>query len=353
MKRSMFLFVGVLLVVGTLLFAGGAKETSTTSSDVKIGMILGVGGLGDLSYNDLVYAGLDRAQKELGIDFDYVEPQSIADFETFLQQMSSTKMYDVIISVGYDQVEPLKKVAPQFPNQKFAIIDENVALPNVASFVSKEEEGSFLVGALAGMVKKTDLVKDNNTIGFISALDIPLLDRFYAGYEAGARYVNPDIKVIANYVGGNAPLSDITTAKEIALKQFSQGADIIYHAAGGSGLGLFQAAKEKGFYAIGVNSNQNVIDPDHIIASMLKRVDNAAYVIAKSLVDGSLATGGLSVLGLASDGIGYTIAESNVAVDPEILAVVEKIKEAIVSGELVIPDAHKDVASFLASNSFR
>lgn len=353
MKRSMFLFVGVLLVVGTLLFAGGAKETSTTSSDVKIGMILGVGGLGDLSYNDLVYAGLDRAQKELGIDFDYVEPQSIADFETFLQQMSSTKMYDVIISVGYDQVEPLKKVAPQFPNQKFAIIDENVALPNVASFVSKEEEGSFLVGALAGMVKKTDLVKDNNTIGFISALDIPLLDRFYAGYEAGARYVNPDIKVIANYVGGNAPFSDITTAKEIALKQFSQGADIIYHAAGGSGLGLFQAAKEKGFYAIGVNSNQNVIDPDHIIASMLKRVDNAAYVIAKSLVDGSLATGGLSVLGLASDGIGYTIAESNVAVDPEILVVVEKIKEAIVSGELVIPDAHKDVASFLASNSFR
>jgi basic membrane protein A len=353
MKRSMFLFVGVLLVVGTLLFAGGAKETSTTSSDVKIGMILGVGGLGDLSYNDLVYAGLDRAQKELGIDFDYVEPQSIADFETFLQQMSSTKMYDVIISVGYDQVEPLKKVAPQFPNQKFAIIDENVALPNVASFVSKEEEGSFLVGALAGMVKKTDLVKDNNTIGFISALDIPLLDRFYAGYEAGARYVNPDIKVIANYVGGNAPFSDITTAKEIALKQFSQGADIIYHAAGGSGLGLFQAAKEKGFYAIGVNSNQNVIDPDHIIASMLKRVDNAAYVIAKSLVDGNLATGGLSVLGLASDGIGYTIAESNVAVDSEILAVVEKIKEAIVSGELVVPDVHKDVASFLASNSFR
>ncbi len=349
----MFLFVGVLLVVGTLLFAGGAKETSTTSSDVKIGMILGVGGLGDLSYNDLVYAGLDRAQKELGIDFDYVEPQSIADFETFLQQMASTRMYDVIISVGYDQVEPLKKVAPQFPNQKFAIIDENVALPNVASFVSKEEEGSFLVGALAGMVKKTDLVKANNTIGFISALDIPLLDRFYAGYEAGARYVNPDIKVIANYVGGNAPFSDITTAKEIALKQFSQGADIIYHAAGGSGLGLFQAAKEKGFYAIGVNSNQNVIDPDHIVASMLKRVDNAAYVIAESLVNGNLATGGLSVLGLASDGIGYTVAESNVAVGPEILAVVEKIKEAIVSGELVVPDAHKDVASFLASNSFR
>ena len=353
MKRSMFLFVGVLLVVGTLLFAGGAKETSTTSSDVKIGMILGVGGLGDLSYNDLVYAGLDRAQKELGIDFDYVEPQSIADFETFLQQMASTRMYDVIISVGYDQVEPLKKIAPQFPNQKFAIIDENVALPNVASFVSKEEEGSFLVGALAGMVKKTDLVKANNTIGFISALDIPLLDRFYAGYEAGARYVNPDIKVIANYVGGNAPFSDITTAKEIALKQFSQGADIIYHAAGGSGLGLFQAAKEKGFYAIGVNSNQNVIDPDHIVASMLKRVDNAAYVIAESLVNGNLATGGLSVLGLASDGIGYTVAESNVAVGPEILAVVEKIKEAIVSGELVVPDAHKDVASFLASNSFR
>jgi basic membrane protein A len=353
MKRNPFLLVGVMLLVGTLLFAGGAKEAeATTSSDIKIGMILGVGGLGDLSYNDLVYAGLERAQNELGIDFDYVEPQSIADFETFLQQMSSTKMYDVIISVGYDQVEPLKKVAPQFPNQKFAIIDENVDLPNVASFVSKEEEGSFLVGALAGLVKKTDLVKQNNTLGFISALDIPLLDRFYAGYEAGARYVNPDIKVVANYVGGNAPFSDITTAKEIALKQFSQGADIIYHAAGGSGLGLFQAAKEKDFYAIGVNSNQNVIDPDHIMASMLKRVDNAAFVIAQSLVDGDLKTGGLSVLGLASDGIGYTVAESNVPVDDDILAVVEEIKDRIVSGDLVVPNAHKDVEAFLASNSY-
>jgi basic membrane protein A len=249
-------------------------------------------------------------------------------------------------------VEPLKKVAPQFPNQKFALIDESVELPNVASFVSKEEEGSFLVGALAGLVKKTDLVRSNNTIGFISALDIPLLDRFYAGYEAGARYVNSDIKVIANYVGGNAPFSDITTAKEIALKQFSQGADIVYHAAGGSGLGLFQAAKEKNFYAIGVNSNQNIIDPDHIMASMLKRVDNTAFVIAQSLVDGNLKTGGTSVLGLASDGIGYTVAESNVHIPEDILATVEKIKDTIVSGNLVVPNAHKDVNAFLAANSF-
>jgi len=115
---------------------------------------LGVGGLGDLSFNDLVYAGLQKAQKELGIQFDYVEPQAISDFETYLRQMASMKTYSVIISVGYDQVEPLRKVAPQFPNQKFAIIDESLQLPNVVSYISKEEEGSFLVGALAGLIEK-------------------------------------------------------------------------------------------------------------------------------------------------------------------------------------------------------
>lgn len=351
MSKRMALFVGILLIVGTLVFGGGAKE-QTSSTEIKIGCILGVGGLGDLSYNDLVYAGLERAKNELGITFDYVEPQVIADFETFLQQMASMKSYDVIISVGYDQVEPLKKVAPQFPNQKFAIIDEQVELPNVASFVSKEEEGSFLAGALAGLVKKTDLTKNNNTIGFISALDIPLLDRFYAGYEAGARYVNPNIKVIANYVGGNAPFSDITMAKEIALKQFSQGADIIYHAAGGSGLGLFQAAKEKNFYAIGVNSNQNVIDPDHIIASMLKRVDNAAYIIAKNVVDGKLVTGELEILGLAGGGIDLTVEKSNIKLDASILKVVDELKAAIIAGDIVVPNAHKDVEAFLKSNRY-
>jgi basic membrane protein A len=182
-------------------------------------------------------------------------------------------------------------------------------------------------------MKKTALTK-SSTIGFVSALDIPLLDKFYAGYEAGARYVNPSIKVIANYIGGNAPFSDITTAKEIALKQFAQGADIIYHAAGGSGLGVFQAAKEKNFYAIGVNSNQNTIDPNHIVASMLKRVDTAAYKIAAAAKQGTLETGKTVVLGLTDGGIDYTIEGSKVTVDAKILKTVNDIKQMIIEGKL-------------------
>lgn len=262
------------------------------------------------------------------------------------------KAYSVIISVGYDQVDPLTKVAPQFPGQKFAIIDESLNLPNVVSYVSKEEEGSFLVGALAGFLKKANTAK-NPTIGFIAALDIPLLDKFYAGYEAGARYVNPSVKVIANYIGGNAPFSDITTAKEIALKQFNQGANIIYHAAGGSGLGVFQAAKEKNFYAIGVNSNQNPIDPNHIIASMLKRVDTAAYKIAAAAKQGNLETGKTVILGLADGGIDYTVEGSKVTIDPKILKAVNDIKQSIVDGKLIVPDTHAKVEAFLKANTYK
>lgn len=345
MKRKGVLVAVIFLIAASFAFAQSSPPT-------RVACILGVGGLGDLSFNDLVYAGLQKAQKELGIQFDYVEPQAISDFETYLRQMASMKTYSVIISVGYDQVEPLRKVAPQFPNQKFAIIDESLQLPNVVSYISKEEEGSFLVGALAGLMKKTTLTK-SSTIGFVSALDIPLLDKFYAGYEAGARYVNPSVKVIANYIGGNAPFSDITTAKEIALKQFSQGADIIYHAAGGSGLGVFQAAKEKNFYAIGVNSNQNTLDPDHIVASMLKRVDTAAYKIAAASKEGNLVCGKTVVLGLADGGIDYTVEGSKVAVDMKILKIVDDIKQMIIDGRIVVPDEHTEVESFLKANVYR
>ncbi|MHB0854576.1 MAG: BMP family lipoprotein [Rectinema subterraneum] len=342
--------IGIFAVV--LLVAASGFTFAQSSSLTRVGCILGVGGLGDLSFNDLVYAGLQKAQKELGIQFDYVEPQSISDFETYLRKMASMKTYSVIISVGYDQVDPLTKVAPQFPGQKFAIIDESLNLPNVVSYVSKEEEGSFLVGALAGFLKKANTAK-NPTIGFIAALDIPLLDKFYAGYEAGARYVNPSVKVIANYIGGNAPFSDITTAKEIALKQFNQGANIIYHAAGGSGLGVFQAAKEKNFYAIGVNSNQNPIDPNHIIASMLKRVDTAAYKIAAAAKQENLETGKTVILGLADGGIDYTVEGSKVTIDPKILKAVNDIKQSIVDGKLIVPDTHAKVEAFLKANTYK
>lgn len=332
------------------------SQTTAPMAEGKAACILGVGGLGDQSYNDLVYAGMKRAENELGIGFDYAEPKQISDFELIMRDMASSGEYGVIVCVGFDQVDPLTKVAPEFPDQKFAIIDGVVEGDNIASYVCKEEEGSFLVGALAGLMKKNAAaynLADNNQIGFVGALEIPLIVKFNAGYQAGAKYVNSAITTQSDYVSGNNPFSDTTTAKEIALSQNTRGADIIYHAAGGSGLGVFQAAKEQNFYAIGCNSNQNMIDPTHIVASMLKRVDTAAFRIVNSaVVENNLVMGSVTVLGISDDGVGYTLEESAVAVNPDDVAILESIREKIAAGDLVIPENIEDVDGFLSANQF-
>lgn len=336
-----------------------SNETVETPSETvgKAAVVLGVGGLGDQSFNDLVYAGMNKAKDELGVDFDYAEPKQISDFELILRDMASSAEYEVIVCVGFDQVDPLTKIAPEFPEQNFAIIDATVEAPNVASYESKEEQGSFLVGVLAGLMKtnyEAYNLNDKNQVGFIAALDIPLLNKFAAGYSAGVKYVNSDINVTIDYVGGNNPFSDTTTAKEIAISQNTKGADIVYAAAGGSGLGVYQGAKEAGFYAIGCNSNQNIIEPDSIVASMLKRVDTAAFEIVKAqVIDKNLNVGGTVVLGLADGGIDYTVEGSNIAVSAEDIKIVDEIKAKIAAGEIVVPEALDQVDSFLAENKLQ
>lgn len=333
---------------------GGAGEAPADAG--KVAVVLGVGGLGDQGYNDLVFAGVQRAKDELGVAFDYAEPKQISEFELILRDMASSGDYDVIISVGFDQVDPLNKVAPEFPEQNFAIIDGFVEAPNVAAYASKEEEGSFLVGVLAGlMTKEAEAygLTGKEQLGFIGAMEIPLIVKFNAGFQAGARYVNPDAQVQVGYVAGSNPFSDTSTAKEIALSQNNRGAGIVYHAAGGSGLGLFQAAAEGDFLAIGCNSNQNGIEPDHIVASMLKRVDTAAFEIVKAAsIDGNLAVGTQVILGVEDDGVGYTLELSNVEVDPAHVEIVEDVYRKIAAGELVIPETVEEVEGFLAENSF-
>ncbi len=336
--------------------ASGSDSGNAPAAQGKAACILGVGGLGDQSYNDLVFAGMEKAKNELGVEFDYAEPKQISDFELIIRDMASSGAYSVIISVGFDQVDPLIKLAPEFPDQQFAIIDGVVEAPNVVSYTCKEEEGSFLVGALAGLMKKdaaTYNLKDNNQLGFVGAMEIPLIVKFAAGFQAGAQYVNPESKLFVDYVSGANPFSDTTTAKEIAISQNGKGADIVYHAAGGSGLGVFQAAKENGFYAVGCNSNQNMIDPEHIMASMLKRVDTAAFEIVKaSVIDNNLKVGSMVVLGLSDEGVGYTLELSNVKVNDADIAKIEAIKAKIVAGELVVPEAMENVAAFLAANKY-
>lgn len=368
MKKLALILLSLTLTFSLVLSGCASKAPDASSSaasgdaaaapkaDGKAACVLGVGGLGDQSFNDLVYAGMNKAKNELGIEFDYAEPKQISDFELIIRDMASSGEYSVIVNVGFDQIDPLIKIAAEFPDQQFALIDGEVDAPNVASYMCKEEEGSFLVGALAGLMKKdaaTYNLKTDNQLGFVGAMEIPLLVKFAAGYKAGAQYVNKDVNVLIDYVSGSNPFSDTTTAKEITTSQNSKGADIIYHAAGGSGLGVFQAAKEGNFYAIGCNSNQNIIDPDHIVASMMKRVDTAAFEIVKaSVVDKNLAVGTTVVLGLSDDGVGYSLEGSNVKVNDADVATLEKIKAKILAGEIVVPEKLEDVDAFVQANSY-
>ncbi|WP_405729248.1 BMP family lipoprotein [Anaerotignum sp.] len=338
-----FISMLLVMVMTFALAACGGNETAgeeAGTSGIKAACVLGIGGLGDQGYNDLIYAGMERAKAELGIEFDYAEPKQVTDFEQILRDMSDSGEYEVIICVGFEQMDALTNVCADYPDQGYAYIDGFVDAPNVVNYSCREQEGSFLIGALAALMKAdaaTYGVADNATIGFVGAMENDTILRFAAGYDAGAKYINPDINVDIQYVAGDNPFGDTTTAKEIALSQFNKGSDIIYHAAGGSGLGVFTAAKEADFIAIGCNSNQNIMDPDHIVASMLKRVDTASFEIVKAASEGTLKLGEEVVLGLDQGGIGYTLEGSNIQVSDEIVNKLSELEQKVISGEVVVP----------------
>lgn len=344
MKKLLAMIMALSMVL-SLAACGGNEgneknEGSGDSDKIKAACVLGVGGLGDQGYNDLIYAGMERAKTELGIDFDYAEPKQVTDFEQILRDMSDSGEYEVIICVGFDQMDALMTVSPDYPDQNYAYIDGFIEADNIVNYTCREQEGSFLVGALAALMKAdaaTYGLADNATIGFVGAMENDTILRFAAGYDAGAKYVNPDITVDVQYVAGDNPFGDTTTAKEIALSQFNKGSDIIYHAAGGSGLGVFTAAKEADFLAIGCNSNQNIIDPDHIVSSMLKRVDTASFEIVKAASEGTLKIGEEVILGLEQGGIGYTLEGSNIKISEDIISQLKELEEKVISGEIKVP----------------
>ena len=279
----------------------GKTSTDATNSKKAVAVVYSTGGKGDKSFNDATFRGLEKAQKELGITFKEYEPKDPStEAKNALTQFAESGEFDLIIAVGYSMKDSLVAVAQAFPDQKFAIIDETVnGLPNVASILFKEQEGSFLVGALAGMMDKT------GSIGFVGANESELIKRFYAGYTQGAKYVKPDIKVLPVYIGGTNSFNDQASAKAKTETLIQQGADVIYHAAGASGLGVFQAVKEKNVYGIGVDSNQDNLYPGIILTSMMKYVDNAVFDIVKSTIDGKFEAK-LQVFGIKENGVGTT-----------------------------------------------
>ncbi|HZP80018.1 MAG TPA: BMP family ABC transporter substrate-binding protein [Chthonomonadaceae bacterium] len=319
--------------------AAGAPGGKSGGKPIRAALVLDTGGRDDKSFNAAAYEGIERAEKELGVEAHDLESKDASDYQSNLTRFAS-EGYDVVFAVGFAMEDALKAVAPQFPNVKFAIVDGNAPdAPNCAALQFREEQGSFLVGYLAGAMSKT------KTIGFVGGLDIPLIHKFEAGYRAGAKTADPNVKVIAAYTGD---WNDVNKGKSQAMQLIGNGADILYQAAGKAGLGAIQAAKEKGpgYYAIGVDRDQDDEAPGRVLTSMVKRVDNAVYDTIKRVKEGRFQPG-VQLYDLKSDGVGLSAMKyTKQEVPAETLARLEKIKKMIADGQIVPPTTVEAVATF-------
>ncbi len=341
---SLFLLSFFLLVTSCSNSITSAEE----KGKIKVGIVFDIGGKNDRSFNAAAWEGVKRAVKDFDIVLRDVEPGNPTSIEPAMRAFAE-KDFDLIIGVGFAQGPIMQKVAKDYPNIKFAIVDgvifeDDGKTPkqNVASLVFREHEGSFLVGMIAAQKSKTGV------LGFVGGMDIPLIHKFETGYEEGARSINPNIKVIQNYVGvTDGAWNNPGKGKELALSQIENKADIIFTAAGNSGLGAFDAVEQYGKnsdgeankFVIGVDSNQNGVKPGFVLTSMVKRVDNAVYDVVKEVLGGKFE-GGFHVFGLDKDGVAYAMDENNkTLILPETLKRVEEAKKKIIAGEIKVTDA--------------
>jgi basic membrane protein A len=334
--RVLALLAAVVLVAGCAKPADKTAPPPTPAGTVKVGLVFDVGGRGDKSFNDAAYAGLERAQKELGVPFTTLETGEGADREAQMRQLAAGGN-QLVIGVGFLFSDDIYGLAQEFPNVKFACVDYTVkagqTLPaNLQALEFKENEGSFLVGALAALLTKT------GKVGFVGGMEIPLIKKFEAGYRAGVKAANPKAEVIVKYAGttGTA-FKDPTKGKELGLSEYNQGADIIFHASGSTGLGVFEAAREKGKLAIGVDSDQYAEAPGFVLTSMVKHVETAVFQSIQDLKEGRWQ-GGVRELGLKEDGVGWVYDERNKAQVPDpVKAKVDALKAEIVAGHIIVP----------------
>ncbi|MDR2575232.1 MAG: BMP family ABC transporter substrate-binding protein [Treponema sp.] len=346
MKKLVFLML--LSTVMVMAMTSCKKSNSTvmleggSGKSVRVGLVSSSSGFGDGAFNDLALRGVDRAVADMGVRYDRISIKAVGDIELSLRDMASTGDYDLIICNTFEATEALRIVRDEYPEQKFVIIDTALDGPNVASYMTKDEEGSFMIGAMAALMKE-DGYSQTSMIGFIGGADRPNIRIFYSGYAAGAKYINKDIQIFDDYVGS---FTDVTTAKEIASTMNSRGADMIFHAAGMSGNGLFQAARENNTYAFGVNINQNSVDPDRIPASMIKKVDTAAYEAIKSVVNGTF-TPGIRVLSMADGGVDIATEGSNIKTSEKTRQRLDEIRVKIASGEIKVPGTAAELDEFI------
>jgi len=296
-------------------------------------IVYDMGGKFDKSFNEAAYVGMENWKKETGKQYLEFEIANESQREQAIRRMAE-KGASPIIGVGFSQASAIEKVAKEFPKLNFVIVDMVVGLPNVQSVVFKEQEGSFLVGAMAAIASKT------GKVGFVGGMDIPLIRRFECGYEQGAKFANPKAEVFANMTGSTgAAWNDPTRGGELAKGQFAKGADVVFAAAGGTGVGVYQAAKDGGKLAIGVDSNQNHLQPGTMLTSMLKRVDVAVYNVSKSFAPG------VTVLGLKEGGVDYAMDANNAKlVTADMKKRVDAAKADIISGKIKVTDYMADNA---------
>ncbi len=317
------------------MLAGLAVSMQPALAQFKVGLVLDRGGKDDKSFNASAYEGATRAKNAARIQLKYVEAPDDNAFEPMLRAFAMAD-YDLIIGVGFAQKEPIQKVAAQFRDRHFAIVDAQVEAPNVRSLMFQEHEGAYVIGAIAAMTSKT------GKIGFVGGMDIPLIRRFEMGYEAGAKKINPQIAVLANFVGVTSEAwNNPPKGKELAISQYEAEADIIFAAAGASGLGVFDAAEEKKKFAIGVDANQDWTKPGLILTSMLKRVDEAVFLTITEAKAGKF-TGGVKWFGLANHGVDYSFDKYNAKILTEpVRRRADELKAEIIAGKIVVPDYYR------------
>ncbi len=314
------------------------------NTEVKMGLSTDEGGRGDKSFNDAAIAGLDRIEKEFGIKPVIIESKEASQYQQNLESIANTS--DLVIGVGFKMTEDVQRVAELYPDKNFLLIDGVAEGANIKNVLFKEQEGSFLLGVIAGKMTKT------NKVGFIGGVEGDVIGRFESGFAAGVYSVNPEAgkllidRTMVSYAGN---FSDVDKGTEIAKDLYSKGADIIFHAAGGVGIGLFNAAKEMNKYAMGVDSDQAAMIPDKadvILCSMIKKVDVAVYQAAKSLIEGNFVPG-IENLGIKEDAVGLSpTLNPALSNNAEVMSLVEEYKAKIASGELVVPGTLAELKEF-------
>jgi basic membrane protein A and related proteins len=352
--RKLLALIAVLLAAHVaLLFVrptGAAEAPAAEALDV--GVVFDVGGRGDKSFNDGAYVGAERAARELGARVRFIEPGEGSDREAGLRLLAAEGM-DLVIGVGFIFTDDLTALAKEYPNVRFAGVDYAVATDaagnpvqpptNLAALKFREEQGSFLVGALAALLSRQRNIGDRATtpttrVGFVGGMDIPLIHKFEAGYRAGVQRVCPQCTVVAQYAGATPEaFRNPGRGKELALSQYQQGANVIFHASGSTGLGVFEAARATGRLAIGVDADQYAEAPGFVLTSMVKGVDAAVFDAIKRAKDGDFR-GGIQQFGLRENGVGYVYDANNRAMIPDsVRARVEALRDSIVAGSIAVP----------------